>query len=115
VNRTLGLRKAATVVWPCERHHDAEAQTPRCPSYLTLAIALPAPASHPCSSFELPANLLLLDPAPLLEEERYAGAEALVLNVHHPRRTAKPRTRPGLAARNYPVNPAQLQSTQWPE
>src|ERR1039458_7646960 len=63
----------------------------------------------PALAVELSAATFWRSPAPLLEEERHTGREALVADLHYP--LIPELSRPGsrLAADNHPVNPVEIQ------
>src|SRR5438105_3978121 len=64
----------------------------------------------PSAAVELAAAGLRRTAAPLFVEERDAGPRALVADLPHPFRIARAGTRPGLPARDDPVDAFQIQA-----
>src|ERR1035441_8485219 len=64
------------------------------------------------STVQHPAGPLLLEPTPLLEEERHTSASTPVADRNHPFAVHGPRASSALSANNDPVNTVQNQSPQ---
>jgi three-Cys-motif partner protein len=66
----------------------------------------------PEHTVELPPASLGCPPAPLLEEERHTGRGARIADVRHPCPVQRPASRSGLAPRNDPADPGQIQPVE---